>query len=74
MGSLSPQDIDYGTSRFDKIVASADGLQLGSDELACARHFSNTLYNIMRGGVFADNYRVEVSDFVLYVQQTNRKV
>ncbi len=65
-------DIDRGTSELIKIVASADGLQLGRDELACARHFSNALYNIMRGGVFADNYTAEASDFILYVQQSNR--
>ncbi|MDX2432067.1 MAG: hypothetical protein QNK35_14110, partial [Bacteroides sp.] len=67
-------DIDLCTSSLIKVVSSADGLQLGNDELAYARHFSNTLYNIMRGGVFADNYKVELSDFLLYVQQNNRNV
>ncbi len=69
---LITADIDSCTSSLIKVVSSADGLQLGNDELAYARHFSNTLYNIMRGGVFADNYRVEVSDFHLYLQQCNR--
>jgi hypothetical protein len=71
---LVSEDIDSGTSSLIKVVSSADGLQKGRDELAYARHFSNTLYNIMRGGVFADNYTAEISDFLLYVQQSNRKV
>jgi len=68
------QDINLGTTSLIQVVSSADGLQMGSDELACARHFSNTLYNIMRGGVFVDNYKAEASDFRLYVQQSNREV
>ena len=68
---LISQDIESGTSGLIEVVASADGLQLGNDELAYARHFSNTLYNIMRGGVFANHYTVETSDFLLHVRQTN---
>ena len=71
---LIKQDIAEGTSALIRIVASADGMQLGRDELASARHFSNALYNIMRGGVFADNYRAQARDFVLYVRQSNKGV
>jgi len=67
-------DIDSGTSDLVQIVASADGLQIGNDELCFARHFSNTLFNIMRGGVFTNNYIVNTRDFVLFVQQTNQKI
>ena len=74
IGDLIAKDIEAGTSNLIKIVASTDGLQLGRDELACARHFSNALFNIMRGGIFADNYGAKASDFMLYVWQTNRKV
>ncbi len=67
-------DIATGTLRLVKIVAAADGLQLGNDELINARHFSNTLYNVMRGGIFTDNYRIDRDDFRLYVQHCNREV
>jgi len=67
-------DIVSGTSELERIVASADGLQMGNEELDYARHFSNTMFNIMRGGVFADNYQVDVRDLVLHVQQTNKSI
>ena len=33
------------------IVAAADGLQATGDELSAYRHFSNALFNAMRGGI-----------------------
>ena len=67
-------DIAIGTSNLIQIVAKADGLQLGIDELVCARHFSNTLFNVMRGGIIASNYQVDTSDFELFVNQCNKEV
>ena len=32
-------------------VAAADGLQASADRTATAHHFSNTLFNVMRGGI-----------------------
>jgi len=68
---LVSSDVALGTENLIKIVADADGLQMGNDDLAYARHFSNTLFNVMRGGVFSDNYFVELDDFKLFVKQTN---
>ncbi len=67
-------DIEKGTRNLIEIVADADGLQLGSDELSCARHFSNTLFNVMRGGVFNEGYQVDAADFRLFVKKVNKKV
>ncbi|MCU4156440.1 hypothetical protein J1N10_10660 [Carboxylicivirga sp. A043] len=72
--ALIAKDIEQGTSNLIEIVADADGLQLGNDELSCARHFSNTMFNVMRGGIFNDGYNIESSDFKLYVNQNNIKV
>jgi len=47
---------------------------MGSEELCYARHFSNTLFNIMRGGIFTGNYTVDVKDFILYASQSNREI
>jgi len=68
------EDIRKGTKELIKIVADADGLQLGNEELSCARHFSNTLFNVMRGGIFSDGYNVETKDFIHYIRQTNKKL
>ena len=67
-------DIARGTSNLIKIVGNADGLQVGNEELTFARHYSNTLFNIMRGGIFANSYKVDISDFVLFVNQTNKNI
>jgi hypothetical protein len=34
------------------LTASSDGLQITQDKLTSTRHFANTLFNIMRGGIF----------------------
>lgn len=67
-------DILQGTSNLIQIVAKADGLQMGNEELCYARHFSNTLFNIMRGGIFTKNYMVDVTDFILFADQTNKEI
>jgi hypothetical protein len=67
-------DIELGTTELIKIVSSADGLQLGNEELSPARHFSNTLFNVMRGGIFTNSYSIEVSDLELYLKQTNIQI
>jgi len=68
------EDIASGTLKLIKIVAGADGLQLGNDGLINARHFSNTLFNVMRGGIFSDNYRIDTDDFRQFVQHWNREI
>ncbi|MBP1638247.1 MAG: hypothetical protein H6Q18_1036 [Bacteroidetes bacterium] len=68
------QDIDAGTAHLKELVASADGLQLTADQLKDSRHFSNTLFNIMRGGIFDFNYQIEKQDFVKYISVANKDV
>ena len=70
---LVEDDIKKGTSNLKKIVSSADGMQISNDELSSARHFSNTLYNVMRGGIFTNNYTLDKTDFILFVQQINKE-
>ncbi len=67
-------DIDAGTQNLIQLVASADGLQYSSDKLNDTRHFSNVLFNIMRGGIFDDNYQIEKADFVRYLRKANHEV
>ncbi|CAD7816404.1 hypothetical protein CHRY9390_03162 [Chryseobacterium aquaeductus] len=68
------KDIDLGTENLKKLVASADGLQFTNDDLRDSRHFSNTLFNIMRGGIFDDNYIIEKWDFYKYLEKANHEV
>ncbi|WP_460218637.1 hypothetical protein [Psychroserpens sp. MEBiC05023] len=70
--SAVQNDIDNGTRRLIELNASADGIQLTADSQRDTRHFANTLFNIMRGGIFDDNYNIETWDFKNYLQNANR--
>jgi hypothetical protein len=72
--SVIQNDIDKGTNHLIQLVGAADGIQLTADKLRNSRHFSNTMFNIMRGGIFDDNYNIEKSDFVKYIANANKKV
>ncbi|MCE2612412.1 hypothetical protein LVD13_05460 [Flavobacteriaceae bacterium D16] len=67
-------DIDLGTQRLIELNASSDGLQYTRDQLRDTRHFANTLFNIMRGGIFDDNYNIEKWDFKKYLRKANQVV
>lgn len=67
-------DIQLGTKRLRSLTASADGLQLTADKRRNSRHFANVMFNIMRGGVFDDNYIIEKGDFNLSLSKANKKV
>lgn len=68
------QDIDQGTRRLVRLNATADALQCTADPLRDARHFSNVLFNIMRGGIFDHDYQIEKWDFERYLSKANKTV
>lgn len=67
-------DVERGTEQLQRIVATADGLQKTTRSLGCARHYGNTLFNIMRGGVFHDGYQLETRDLLAFVKNTNSEI
>ncbi|MDY2585796.1 hypothetical protein [Winogradskyella aquimaris] len=67
-------NIQLGTKKLIKLNASSDGLQLTSDNYRDTRHFSNTLFNIMRGGIFDDGYTIEKWDLKKYLSNANINV
>lgn len=68
------EDIDLGTKNLIGLCAASDGLQDTKDVLRDTRHFSNTLFNIMRGGIFDHNYDIEKRDFRAYLVNANKEV
>jgi hypothetical protein len=64
-------DVEEGTKNLVGLVAAADGLQFSADELGNTRHFSNTLFNIMRGGIVDDGYTISKTDFLQYFKKAN---
>lgn len=72
--TIIKDDIYQGTLNLKKMVALSDGSQITNTELCYVRHSSNTLFNIMRGGVFINNYIVEAEDFKEYLWQINKLI
>lgn len=68
------QDIEKGTHELIKLNAAADGLQLTADSLKDIRHFANSMFNIMRGGIFHKNYQLEKEDLKNNLSNANREV
>ncbi len=67
-------DVAEGTEALVAIVAASDGLQLSADRATTTHHLSNTLFNVMRGGIFVDGYGVDTVDFVDFVGVRNRRL
>ncbi|MBI9072131.1 MAG: hypothetical protein JEY94_11070 [Melioribacteraceae bacterium] len=70
--SLVENEISIGTEKLNSMIANSDGFQITSDELNSFRHYSNTLFNIMRGGIFDDNYKFNKKDFQLFINRANK--
>lgn len=64
-------DISESKQKLIKIVGQADGLQLTGNLLNSSRHFSNVLFNIMRGGIFDNSYDIEKEDFISFIKKAN---
>lgn len=59
--------VSSGTDALKNIVAQADGFQQSEDKQVTTRHFSNVLFNTMRGGIYADGYCIQTADFKKHV-------
>jgi hypothetical protein len=68
------EDIARGTTNLVRIVAGTDGLQLTADQLSTWRHFSNALFNAMRGGVPDSGYLISRADLISFIRNANRSV
>ena len=67
-------DVELGKQNLIALNATADGLQFTADKRKDTRHFSNVLFNIMRGGIFDHNYQIEKNDFLNYISKANKSV
>lgn len=67
LGDLLKEDIKISQRQLEARVAYADGFQVSQDNLSTAHHFANVLFNIMRGGVFANQYHIDREDLKDYI-------
>lgn len=72
--SFIESDIQRGTTNLKKMVSFADGFQITNTELCYVRHYTNTMFNIMRGGIFTDNYIIKTKDFLKHLWKVNKLI
>ncbi len=68
------RSVDEGSDQLARIMASADGFQSTSEENVAVHHYANVLFNVLRGGIFDDQYCVSSADFAATLAHFNRDV
>ena len=66
--------VDAGCDELARIMAAADGFQSAAEESVTAHHYANVMFNVLRGGIFHDQYRVSTTDFASSVRHFNSRV
>lgn len=65
-------DIQKTESQLNLYIKNGDGEQETEDLYTCVHHKANVLFNIMRGGIIANNNTISVSDFLLFLEVRNK--
>ena len=66
--------VKQGSKNLQKLMAQADACQSTALENEQVHHYSNVLFNTMRGGTFDDHYQIDTKDFVEDIRHFNRAV
>lgn len=67
-------DIAEGSAMLDRIAGMADGIQHSADTRTIAHHYTDVLFNVMRGGIFANGYSVDRTDVMAFIETRNRRL
>ena len=65
-------DIEDGKKLMETYIAEADGFQETAETMTCVHHSENVMFNIMRGGFFANSGKISLADFIKFVEQRNK--
>ena len=65
-------DIADGKKLMETYIAEADGFQQTAETMTCVHHSENVMFNIMRGGFFANNGKINLGDFVKFTGLRNK--
>jgi len=74
VGEAVTRSIREGSDNLARIMASGDGFQITAEENVSAHHYANVLFNILRGGVLDDQYRIASQDFCATIRHFNHTV
>lgn len=68
------QSLAAGSARLRGYIEAADGTCCTEDLQGDRHHSSCALFNVMRGGIYANGYTIPSEDFRAFVQTRNAKV
>ena len=68
------RSVERGSDELARIMASADGFQATAEVNVAVHHYANVLFNVLRGGIFDDQYNVLSWDFAGTIRSFNRDV
>ncbi|MBD1388089.1 hypothetical protein IC617_01480 [Neiella sp. HB171785] len=66
--------IEANSDELARLMAAADGFQATAEEQVSTHHYANVLFNVMRGGIFNDQYQVPREDFNATLSVLNKAV
>ncbi len=66
--------VEAGSDGLARIMASADGYQAAAEIKVAVHHYANVLFNVLRGGIFDDQYKVSSWDIAGTIRSFNRAV
>ena len=68
------EELQKSEEELKTILAKGDALQCTGDFMSSAHHMSNVGFNVMRGGLFLNDYHFEYDDFIGFIKLRNRRV
>jgi hypothetical protein len=68
------ESIERGSDELARIMAAADGFQTVAEENVAVHHYANVLFNVLRGGIFDDQYNASSWDFSCTLGNFNHDV
>ena len=74
LGAAITRSVDKGSDELARIMARGDAFQAGAEENVSTHHYANVLFNILRGGIFDNQYQVSSQDFRNTIKMFNRSV
>lgn len=70
---LLQEDIQRTDEKLTSTIAAADGIQNSKNTINDIHHRTNVMFNIMRGGIFADEGNIRLADFISFAKHRNKK-
>lgn len=68
------KDLQSCKELMDSYISQADGFQNTAETMTCVHHSENVMFNIMRGGFFANGGKINLEDFEKFIELRNKSL